>query len=178
MCASRSGAVQGGVGRPHPASIERVEVGEGGQGRFEERVVTLGVEQQIGEGFAARAGRQVDEAAMRLGVVAAQCCSADARLYSRSLTSASPTQINDPLTTSVNGFLRTSDRTTMLDTLFWISVVVASSCGALMTGIDLYDEWADAARNVDETTGMSPTDQLRRFAMGIENAPQRLDRVG
>jgi hypothetical protein len=46
----------------------------------------------------------------------------------------------------------------MLDTLFWIAVVVATSCGALMIGIELYDEWADAARNVEETTGMSLID--------------------
>lgn len=45
----------------------------------------------------------------------------------------------------------------MLDTLFWIAVVVACSCGALMIGIDLYDEWADAAGKVDDTAREPPT---------------------
>ncbi|MCJ2055169.1 hypothetical protein MKL09_01235 [Methylobacterium sp. J-048] len=66
----------------------------------------------------------------------------------------------------------------MLDTLFWVAVVVASSCGALMIGIELYDEWAEAARNVDDTIGMSSTTQLRRLAEGIENARPRLGQAG
>ncbi|MCJ2124468.1 hypothetical protein [Methylobacterium sp. J-077] len=58
----------------------------------------------------------------------------------------------------------------MLDTLFWIAVVVASLCGTLMIGIELYTEWADEARNADDTTGMFSTSQLRLLAVGVENA--------
>ena len=62
----------------------------------------------------------------------------------------------------------------MLDTLFWIAVVVASLCGTLMICIDLYEEWADEAHNVDNLTGETPTAQIRRLAAGIENAPSGL----
>ena len=66
----------------------------------------------------------------------------------------------------------------MLDTLFWTAVVVASSCGALIIGIELYAEWADEAPNVDDTTGIFPTAQIKRLAVEIENASSRLGRAG
>lgn len=56
----------------------------------------------------------------------------------------------------------------MLDTVFWIAVVVASLCGCLIVAAELYDEWADAARSGEPGLRASPTDQLRRLANRIE----------
>jgi hypothetical protein len=67
----------------------------------------------------------------------------------------------------------------MLDTVFWIAVVVASLCGALLIGIELYEDWAEAPRR--RPSAEPPMLQLKRVAIRLDREPSRLvrtDRAG